>query len=60
MNDPWEAYFRHERRRQRKQVTIVVGSVVTLIVLIGAVIMFHQEVLDERAASPNSHLVSLR
>jgi len=55
MKDPYEAYYRHERRQHRLQITMVVATFfLTLIVVLGAAVFWHFAT-DEPVASVNTH-----
>jgi hypothetical protein len=55
MKDPYEAYYRHERRQHRKQIAMVVGAFfLTVMVVLGAVLFWHLAT-DEQVISANTH-----
>jgi hypothetical protein len=52
MQDPYEEYFRYERRRHRTQVAMVVGAVLMMIAAISAVVVAWQvSAEDQRIAA---------
>ena len=59
MRDPYEAYYRHARRRDRADVAVVLGGFFLAVVLLSAVVFFWRTGLDERAASVNRENVVL-
>jgi hypothetical protein len=58
MKDPYEEYARHERRRSRIQVVVVVGFVLLLAATISAAVMWHVHVAAVETGESNTYLVS--
>jgi hypothetical protein len=54
VKNPYEAYFRYERRRYKIQVAIVVGAVLTMILIIGTAVLWHIASVDQRMAEANT------
>jgi uncharacterized membrane protein len=53
--DPYEAYYRHERRQHRLQIAIVVGAFfLTVSLILGAMVFWHLATQDE-VASVGAH-----
>ena len=50
MSDPYEAYFRYERRRLRVQTALVVGAVLTVLAIVSAAVFMHLDAMDARVA----------
>jgi ABC-type spermidine/putrescine transport system permease subunit II len=48
MRDPYDEYFRHQRRRNRAQVALVVGVVLATIAVISASVIAWQISADEQ------------
>jgi hypothetical protein len=41
--DPYEEYLRHERRRHRMEITIVVATLLTMLAILSAAVFWHLE-----------------
>jgi uncharacterized membrane protein len=55
MKDPYEAYYRRERRQQRLQIAMVVGAFFLTMILILGALLFWQLETSEQIASFNTH-----
>jgi hypothetical protein len=59
MRDPYEAYYRHSRRRHRTEVAVVVGGLFLALILVSAVAFFWHAEVDQQVISVNNENVSL-
>ena len=58
-SDPYEAYFRYERRLVRVHIAIVIGAVLTVLALVSAAVCFHLDSVSERMADAKMQSASL-
>jgi len=59
MRDPYEAYYRHSRRRHRTEVTVVVGGLFLALILVSAVFFFWHAEVDQQVLTVNKENVVL-
>jgi len=59
MPDPYQAYYRYARRRQRIEVAVVIGVFFLALILVSAGIIFWHTESDQRLASVDKENVTL-
>jgi hypothetical protein len=53
--DPYEAYYRHERRQHRLRIAMVVGAFFLALLLVLGALFFSQLAYEAHVASINTH-----
>lgn len=59
MRDPYEAYYRHVRRRDRAEVAAILGGFFLALVLVSAVFFFWYSEVDQRTVTVIRDTVAL-